>query len=143
MHPLARFPPLAALALLALVGCTSGPGGASLEANPFERLALGMTADQVRTMLGTPRTIRPDPAGAAGDEIWHYRQKRDEMTRQVSIGTRDVPAVNPLTGEDIIIKESVMGNESTILYLDAELKITDGRLMSIHLSRNLERTTGI
>lgn len=141
MRPLLRLPSLAALALLALAGCSSGPGGASRDANPFERLALGMTADQVRAQVGAPRTIRPDPAGGLGDEFWHYRHKRDEMMRQVSIGTRDVPAVNPLTGEDIIIKEPVMGNESAILYLDVELRIIDGRLMSIHLHRNLERTT--
>lgn len=141
MRPPLRFLSLATLALLALAGCASGPTAASRDANPFARLALGMTVDEVRTLVGAPRSIRPDPAGGAGDEFWHYRRKQDEMSRQVSTGTRDVPAVNPLTGEQIIIQEPVMGNESAILYLDVELKIINGRLMSIHVSRNLERTT--
>lgn len=141
MRPLIQYPALAALALLALVGCTSGPVGASREAPPFAKLALGMTADEVRALVGAPRSIRPDPAGGAGGELWHYRQKLDEMMRQVSVGTRDVPAVNPLTGENIVVKEPVMGNESAILYLDVELLITNGRLKSISVHRNLERTT--
>ncbi|MFZ5495641.1 MAG: hypothetical protein ACOZE5_09950 [Verrucomicrobiota bacterium] len=100
-----------------------------------------MTTDQVLALVGRPQAVRPDPAGGAGDEFWHYRYKRDEVMRQVSIGTRDVPAVNPLTGQDIVIKEPVMGNEYTVLYLDFELLIIDGRLRSIDLRRNLERTT--
>ena len=142
MRPPLRFMSLATLALLALAGCSSGPTAASRDANPFARLALGMTVDEVRTLVGAPRSIRPDPAGGAGDEFWHYRHKLDETSREVSIGTRDVPAVNPLTGEEIIIQEPVMAREFAILYLDVELKIIDGRLMAIHLSRNLEHTTG-
>ena len=140
MRPPLRLPTLSALALLALAGCSAVPSGPGA-ANPFELLALGMTTDQVRALVGAPHAVRPDPAGGAGDEFWHYRHKRDEVMRQVSISTRDVPAVNPLTGQDIIIKEPVMGNESTILYLDFELLIIDGRLRSIDLRRHLERTT--
>ena len=140
MLPPLRFRTLSALAVLALAGCSAVPSGPGAS-NPFELLALGMTTDQVRALVGAPHAVRPDPAGGAGDEFWHYRHKRDEVMRQVSIGTRDVPAVNPLTGQDIIIKEPVMGNESTILYLDFELLIIDGRLRSIDLRRHLERTT--
>jgi hypothetical protein len=141
MLTLLRFP---TLALLALTGCSSAPsgsGGSGRDANPFEQLVLGMTAEQVRALVGAPQAVRPDPAGGVGDEFWHYRHKRDEVVRQVSIGTRDVPAVNPITGQDIIIKEPIMGNEYTTLYLDFELLIIDGRLRSIDLRRHHERNT--
>jgi outer membrane protein assembly factor BamE (lipoprotein component of BamABCDE complex) len=79
-----RSRPLALIAVLA--GCVNppsspapanagaGPTAAAADDHPERALKKGMTADQVRQIMGAPVEIKPKPAPTGTAEVWVYRR---------------------------------------------------------------------
>jgi hypothetical protein len=100
-------------------------------ANAFAVVARGMTAAEVRTLLGEPRDLNPYTVGGTNGETWIYERKIDETIRQVPISSRDVPRFNPFTLQTEIIQEPVMGEEFTTLFEHLELMLVGDRVIDI------------
>lgn len=137
---------LAGLTLLGFGGCNSVIRSVTNPAVPvglrtasrsdsFDLVSKGMGAAEVRARVGKPHAIK----GGTEGEIWLYQQLLDEVVRQVHMGTRDVPAINPITGQSIIIQEPVMNDEVTTLYHDIEILMIDGYVMEISRRQRVER----
>jgi hypothetical protein len=91
------FAPLALIAVLA--GCATAPAPGPSAAGPAPRAAAegpehtllkGMTAAQVRQIMGDPAEIHPQPVPKGKVEVWVYRRSTVGPTRQVQIGTKAI-----------------------------------------------------
>ncbi len=93
---------LASVTLIALfAGCTNapapstpaaaGPAAAAADDHPEQTLKKGMTAEQVRRIMGAPAEINPRPATAGRAEVWVYNRTIIGPPRQVQVGS------NPIT----------------------------------------------
>ena len=122
-------------------GPRSNPAGlrTATRPNSFDTITKGMSAAEVRALVGKPHGIKADKADGTEAEIWLYQQILDKVVRQVHMSTRDVPAVNPITGQSIIIQEPVMSDEVTTLYQDIELQMADDHVMEISRRQRVER----
>ena len=129
-------------------GCESAPGASQAPAapaevatkhNPFDAVQKGMTAAQVRALVGDPPVTKPFKSGGRDSEIWSYQYKVSETTRLVPIGTREVPTINPVTGQPGTSEESVMGHETTTLYQDINMLMIGGRIVEINRKPRMER----
>lgn len=155
--PLSQRPPmkppclalfLAGLALASLAGgCATNPGSGPTarspltRTNPFNALTMGMSAAEVRALVGEPREIKADPGEGSDAQLWRYQHKLDEVVRQVPIGTRELPAINPITGQPIVIVESVMTDEFSTIYQDIDLLMIGDRILDIRRSQRVDRRT--
>lgn len=125
----------AALLELTLSGCSSfertamAPPAAPSSDRDF-KLARGLSADDVRAAWGEPAEIRPFtvPGGTLPSEIWIYRRFVTDRERQVIIGTHEVPATNPRTGQATTIDEPDYAPEVTTVTEIVELLFVDRRL---------------
>jgi hypothetical protein len=97
---------LAPLALIAvLAGCVNppsapapatagtGPTAAVVGDHPEQALKKGMTADQVRQIMGAPAEIKPKPAPTGNAEVWVYRRTVLGPPQQVQVGTKPISVV--------------------------------------------------
>ncbi len=128
--------------MLFLAGCSTpsgsaprsaaGPAGgesASAVAAPLSALQKGMTAGEVRAILGEPDEIKPFKSPDIGVNVWTYRRIVRGPERQVITGTRDIPAVNPITGLPITMQEPIYGQEVTFLHETIELLMQGDTLL--------------
>jgi hypothetical protein len=130
------FLPVIALLLL-MVGCAGTPesgrrpqNASNAQAtNPFAGVKKGMTAEQLRILLGAPKKVSPLSAAGVTGEVWLYEHEIDALTQEVGIGTRDVPFFNPRTGVTENRQEVVMSNEHLTKYESVEFLMVDGRLI--------------
>lgn len=101
MHQCRRV--LASLALIALfaacanapspsapAGAGTGPTAAAADDHPERTLKKGMTAEQVRQIMGAPAEINPRPATAGRAEAWVYRRTIIGPPQQVQVGTKPI-----------------------------------------------------
>jgi len=95
-----------------------------------------MSAELVRQLVGKPLGIRTD---AGEGETWLYQRKLDETVRQVPISTRDVPAIDIITGQQITVKEAVMADEFTRLYQDIEIRMINDHVVSVSRTMRVEK----
>jgi len=145
----------AGLMLLGLGGCKSIPepganrgpaeptrSQSAARPDPFKRITKGMTAAEVRALVGEPQEIKKHKVEDTEAEVWRYPAvKVDEVVTQVPVGTRDVPSFNPFTGLTTIIKEPIMGEEFTTLYHDIVLLMIGDRVIEIARRPRVERNT--
>jgi hypothetical protein len=136
-----------ALAGLILAGCANMPSTPAAEQDrkaqpsqqdPWQALAEGMTADQVRAALGQPIKVRP--MQTSGAEIWVYRRMTAREVRMVPLKTEDIPYVDPLSGQERTIQEPVYSQEERTVEQELQLLLYEGKLMSWK-SRFLEART--
>lgn len=128
--------PTALLLLAALgPGCSSPttpppPPAASSPSNPFLSLKAGMAVAEVRALLGEPTEIRslPQAVGAPPAEIWIYHRIAAENEKQVPIGTRELPLMNPLTGQMGTTLEPIYETQKLAVKETIELLIVNERL---------------
>ncbi len=142
------------LLLLFLAGCSGppapGPASAAVppanktkatpKPDPFAAVQKGMTAAEVRSLVGEPKEIKPFKAGDLKSEVWVYQHTIAERTRQVEVGTQDVPVVDSLTGRAGTAKESVMGLEFVTVSETVELLMIEGQVIEIKRKPRLDRT---
>ncbi len=84
-------------------------------------LRKGMTAAEVRAILGEPDGIKPFKSPDIGVYVWTYNRIVRGPERQVITGTREIPAVNPITGLPITQQEPIYAQEITYLHETIEL----------------------
>jgi hypothetical protein len=126
-----------ALAGLILAGCANMPSTPAAEQDrkappaqqdPWQSLAEGMTADQVRAALGQPINVRP--MQTSGAEIWVYRRITAREVGLVSLKTEDIPYNDPFSGQQRTIQEPVYSQEERTVEEELQLLLYEGKLMS-------------
>lgn len=135
-----------------LAGCGSAPepgvrpveapqSKATAEPNPFDAVKKGMTASEVRKLVGEPKEIKPFKASdLKNSEVWVYQHKVAERTRLVTVGTREVPVADTMTGKAGVIQESVLGNEYLTVPETVELLMIEGQLIELKRKPKLDRS---
>jgi len=114
----------------------TGSGGASLDA-----LRKGMTATEVRAVLGNPDEIKPFKSPDIGVYVWTYRRVVRGPERQVITGTRDIPAINPITGQSITMQEPIYAQEITYFHETIDLLMQRDALLEWKRTAFAERKT--
>jgi hypothetical protein len=138
-------PYLPILLSLALAGCSTpapeAPDQPSIPA--FRALYKGQPAAEVKARVGEPAEIRPFPVTETGlaAEVWVYRRVVAREERQVPIRTRDVPAVNPITGLAFTVNEPVYETQSDAIIETVELLMVEQQLVQRKSRRHAD--TGI
>lgn len=134
--------PLTLLLTLTMAGCVAEsipPPGRVVGPDPFVALQKHMGAMQVKALAGEPDEIRPSRSAGLSSEVWVYRRKISETVVQVPIGSRDVPATNPITGQPISISETIYENQLEIVTETIELLLIEQRVIEWKRSRSTER----
>ncbi len=102
-------------------------------------IAIGMSADAVRALIGAPQKIKRLKPERATAEIWLYRFSKPAGCRQVATGSRQVPYVDPVSGTAKMLMEPVYGLEQTSLEETTELLMVDGVLAAAKRYRSSRR----
>jgi hypothetical protein len=135
MHHCRRaFAPLALIALVA--GCVNAPTAPSATApavsgtrpaiavapgHPEQALTKGMTADQVRQIMGAPAEVKPRPAPTGNAEVWVYRRTTYGGAQQVQVGSRPITVSEQ--GADGTYRDRIIREDP--IYRQAHVKTTD------------------
>jgi len=138
----AHFPFLPAVTLAAVLlaaGCTAPSAGvppaapvttppvapaATQDTGP--ELRKGLTAAELKSLLGEPTEVRPFVVNGVASEIWVFERRVPGQTRQVVARMREVPYVNPITGVMRMIQEPVHENETTTIIEKTEVLMYSG-----------------
>ena len=130
--------PLALLAL-GLAGCeTTSNANKALNATDIPIvITKGMSADELKAALGDPDDISPfkDNEGA---EVWTYR-KIDKTVDMVVTGTKDVPYVDPFTGEQKMLQESVLNPETRTTETETKFLVVFGKVAAWNTNQKSSR----
>lgn len=135
------------LALTTFGACTvfaepaapTSPPRATAPASARPTIAIGMSADTVRALIGAPQKIKRLKQKHATAEVWFYRFSKPAGCRQVATGTREVPYVDPISGTAKMILEPVYGLEQTSVEETTELLMVDGALAAAKRYRSSRR----
>lgn len=133
-------PLLLSLALLIVAGCASSTLPPEFPEKPvsFTTLRKGLTDTEVRTLLGEPAEIREIQKSGLTGHIWTYHWKVAETTKMVALNTREVPAINPRTGEATTVREPVYDAQVNAIVETAELLIYEKKLYGWKILRKDE-----
>jgi oligosaccharide reducing-end xylanase len=96
---------------------------------PPDSLRQGMTATQVRQLLGEPKSIKPFKSGELKSDVWTYERVISKTTDQIQTGSREVPLMNPRTGVMGTTQEPVYGLEFTTVTEILELLVIEDHLI--------------
>lgn len=117
------------------------PAAASADPkSPFRALKKGLTAAEVRFLLGAPAEIKRVESAGITSEIWTYRTSVPGPARQVAAEMQDVPFVDPVTGIMRMIKEPIYKLEQTRINETTDLLMIKGLLVEWKQLRTAERT---
>ena len=114
-----------AVAVLFVSGCATAQAP-----DPWNGLTVNMTAEQVRALLGQPVVVRPMNSAQGSAEVWIYRRAVSGGVDLVATGTQEIPATNPLTGQQTTVLEPVYSQESRTVEQELQLLMYDGKLVS-------------
>ncbi|HTL67712.1 MAG TPA: hypothetical protein VL200_08640 [Lacunisphaera sp.] len=123
---------LAVLGFGLLAGCASfqgagGTGSTTASILPDSgRFHPGLKGAELKALLGSPESTRQLLSGGV---VWTYRYRVATDVKAVPIGTIEVPAVNPLTGQPITRTEQVYENHATDLDVFLHLLLVDDQLV--------------
>jgi len=120
MRPCSRAPALLALVAL-LAGCATAPAPEPPAAGPEHALLKGMTAAQVRQIMGEPAEIHPQPTVKGKVEVWVYRHSTVGPTQEVQVGAKAI--TDQVTGSDGITRTRTLDQVPIIKQM--HLKITE------------------
>jgi hypothetical protein len=116
------------LVVLLLAACGSPASTGSAASGTFPTLRLGLIAAQVRALCGEPAEITPWSNSDVRAETWIYRHTLRTDQRQTVVGTRDVPAADPVSGTLRTDKVNAYANETVEIIEVTELLMVEGRL---------------
>ena len=102
-------------------------------------VSIGMSAAEVRELIGQPAQVKPYKKGEVRAEIWCYSYDQSTGVRLVSTGMRDVPFYNFRIGAMDTYKEPIYGQERLVLVETTELLMVDGVLASAKRYREQQR----
>jgi hypothetical protein len=135
LRPLCRVARSCAALVFALISFAPSPViGAEGAAAPVEspsrpKIAIGMSAAQVRQLVGEPTRIKKvSRKEGVEPEIWYYETTVKVGAHEEALSTRDVPYVNPKTGIQEIMKEPVYTLVTDYLTETTALVLVDGVL---------------
>ena len=100
------------------------------------KLQKNLSAAEVRAALGVPASVKPIVVGEAKGENWSYPFTASVATHMVPVGTKDLPAVNPITGQSITRPEIIYQNQDTQIVDTLHLLLFDGRLIEWKIVRD-------
>jgi hypothetical protein len=116
------------------VGAGSGPPTTAIGDGPERALQNGMTAEEVKHIMGTPAEIKPMESPTGKAEVWIYRRTMLGRVEQIQVGSKPI-TVSSVGGdglahlqtvaEEPIYKQAVHTDEETI-----SLLMFDGRFIS-------------
>jgi hypothetical protein len=106
-----------------------GPAGTKSGGTSLAGLRKGMLSNEVRVVLGEPDEIKPFKTGEIGVYVWTYRRIVEGPVREVIAGTRDLPAINPITGQPTTIQDPIYKQEVTYLHETIELLMQGNTLV--------------
>lgn len=93
-------------------------------------LKKGMSAEDVILLLGEPTAKRPMEPLDLNLEVWTYQRKMISSLKMVQTGEKEVPYVNPISGESTVIYEPILNPETTEIHETTELMFGDGHLVA-------------
>jgi hypothetical protein len=141
-------PALAGIAAALLAGCAAtdtamenraAPAAPAVTASslpaPYSALQKGFTTAQIRERIGAPAETKPFKSAGVTAQVWSYVLHSTEKVNDVSVGTRQVPAVNPLTGADTSRTEDVYEHRTVLIKDMLELLVVDDRLIEWKITR--------
>jgi hypothetical protein len=125
--------------LLLVAGCASAPETSPRPADaartkapdPFVGLQKGMTAEEVKNLVGEPKEIKPLIAAGLKGEDWLYDHTIADFTKSVGSGTQDMPVTNPLTGATSVAPQTVMTEEYVTVHETVDVLMFDGRVIEL------------
>jgi hypothetical protein len=142
-------PALIPAALLAfLAGCTStpassmannagpGPTATAVGNEPEHVLQKGMTAAEVKRLMGEPAEIKPMTAPTGTAEVWIYHHTTYGPMEQIQVGTRSTSTtMKGADGQDHVVQtveEPVYRHKVQIVEETTRLLMFDGILIEQH-----------
>ena len=105
-------------------------------AGALAKLTKNLTKAQVRELLGAPASTKPIKTGEFEGEIWSYPFRGATEVNVVAVATRDIPAVNPRTGQSITVSEPVYQNQSVEVIDTLHLLLFGERLVEWRVVRD-------
>ncbi len=93
-------------------------------------LRLGLRRSEIKTILGRPTAVRPMESGDGKAEVWVYDRPVKTAVRPVSTGMRDVPWVDPITGEMRMLQEPIIEYETESRRVELRLLMFHGHLIN-------------
>ena len=126
---------------LLMAGCVSTPEADSRPAeapgkkapDPFAAVQKGMTAEEVRSLVGEPKEIKPLNKTDLKSDVWLYDRKIADITRMADVGNLEVPVTNARTGVDGTTTQSIVNLREEVITVNetVELLMIDGRLTAL------------
>jgi hypothetical protein len=119
---------LTALTIL-VCGCSTGPQSTATASDPKPAqhvITRGMTADEVRKLVGEPAEIKK-VAETPGTEIWIYTRRISINTQLNAVTTHQVPTTSPMTGTyyipepDFHVENTEVEEITELLFYNAQL----------------------
>lgn len=102
-------------------------------------LVIGMSAEEVRTIIGKPKRVKAMKQDGVVAEVWLYSYNTPTGVRQIATSMRDVPFIDPLTGVLRMIQEPVYSHQMTYVVETTELLMVDGALANSKRYRTVKR----
>jgi len=115
----------------------AGPAAAAAADQPEQKLVIGMTADQVRQIMGEPAKVVPRPVPKGTAEVWVYERRIIGPTQQIQVGVH--PTVVTETGADGVSRQRVLSEEP--IYRQAHIKTVETIQVVMVNGRFLEHVT--
>lgn len=125
-----RRAPASFVLIALLAGCATAPAPGPSAAGPVptasadhpERALLeGMTAAQVRRIMGDPAEVHPQVVSKGKVEVWVYHRSTMGSTQQVQVGTKAITDL--VTGSDGITRTRTL--EQVPIFRQAHLQINE------------------
>jgi len=109
-----------------------------IPAAKINAIAQGMTADEVRQLLGKPNRVQSYAAAGKTGEIWTYNLSVTEVVKEVSTGVREIESINPMTNQPMTIREPIMTQKRSQHYSTLELLMIDNHLVERRPGRDVD-----
>jgi hypothetical protein len=101
-----------------------------------------MSAADVRQRFGAPAEIRPyEKVESVKAEIWVYHGTEFGGVREVGGGVREVPYVDPLSGQTKMMQEPLTRLERMSIRHTVQLLMIEGRVAELSRTRDIDRST--
>ncbi len=137
-------PAIAVAAVLFAAGCAAPSATAPVAPSAVAPLAgpalrKGLSAGELKALLGEPKEVRPYVVEGVPSEIWIYERRIPGVTRQVPVRMQEVPYVDPITGDTRMIQEPVYENERTTIIETTDVLMFSGAVAEWKTKQVAER----
>ena len=127
---------LGAFAFILLNGCSTVTSGVSQE--PIE-ITVGMSSLDVLLQLGKPSRVKEREVDGALLEVWIYNITRHSHVDMRQTGTREVPYIDPITGQHRMVSEPELMPEITKFIETTEIFFDNERVVTWNQTREVDR----